>query len=151
MRPAPGRRPRGGVPSFLSGSLIGELFWPFQDRTAGSIRLGRSKSPSDKETIRVEAAAKNQALEEAAAEEVTRQLWPSGSGAGPSGTSGPSAPVASPKPRRSPRKRHFTPSPDCGLSPLSWLRDGLRSRDAMCVEALAERDMCTSRKRALTK
>ena len=42
-------------------------------------------------------------------------------------------------------------SPDCGLSPLSWLRDGLRSRDAMCVEALAERDMCTSRKRALTK
>ena len=73
------------------------------------------------------------------------------SGAGPSGTSGPSAPVASPKPRRSPRKRHFTPSPDCGLSPLSWLRDGLRSRDAMCVEALAERDMCTSRKRALTK
>ena len=74
-------------------------------------------SPSDKETIRVEAAAKNQALEEAAAEEITRQLWPSGSGAGPSGTSGPSAPVASPKPRRSPRKRHFTPSPRQALRP----------------------------------
>ena len=144
-------KPRGGTPADACCTLSkspkkSPMLWP-EVTTEEYARM----SPSDKETIRVEAAAKHQALEEAAAEEITRQLWPSGSGAGPSGTSGPSAPVASPKPRRSPRKRHFAPSPDCGLSPLSWLRDGLRSRDAMCVEALAERDMCTSRKRALTK
>jgi hypothetical protein len=108
-------------------------------------------SPSDKKTVRVEVAVQNKALEEAAAEEVARELWPSSSGTGLSGTSGPSPPVASPEPRRSPRKRHFTPSPDSGLSPLSKLRDGLRSRDALYVEALADRGTCLSCKRYLVE
>ena len=142
-------KPRGGTPADACCTLSkspkkSPMLWP-EATTEEYARM----SPSDKETIRVKAAAKNQALEEAAAEEITRQLWPSGSGAGPSGTSGPSAPVASPEPRRSPRKRQFTPSPDSGLSPLSKLRDGLRARDALYVEALAERGMCLSCKCAL--
>ena len=141
---------RGGSPADTCGTLTespkkSPMLWP-EVSTEEYERM----SPSDKKTVRVEAAVQNKALEEAATEEMKREFFsPSSSGAGPSGTSGPSAPVASPEPRRSPRKRQFTPSPDSGLSPLSKLRDGLRARDALYVEALAERGMCLSCKCAL--
>ena len=74
---------RGGTPADACCTLSkspkkSPMLWP-EVTTEEYARM----SPSDKETIRVEAAAKHQALEEAAAEEITRQLWPSGSGAGP--------------------------------------------------------------------